>query len=165
MKKESSGEYCPVSVKGVALDPTSEEPFVILQAQGEALGLNVEIGPFEASAIIIQMEGVLPPRPMTHDLLAKMFRIAKMKVLGLYIERAQDDRYFCSLVCRRGFSTQTMEIRPSDGLALALRLHFPILARRELLVSLNHPAADGRSPLSSPELFYLGPRETEAPAS
>lgn len=142
---ESPGEagYLPdmvkdmvfVEVSGVSVEEGDVLPLVYLResaGMGEG-GISVRVGPFEASAILLQLEGITPSRLLTHDLMADLFREG-----GMSLERAElfgppgeDPR--ARLVYRRGFSRHAKEVRPSDALALALRLKAPICAERSLM--------------------------------
>ncbi len=122
-----------VRVHGVAVNGGEGMPIVLLLDRDESSGLPITVGPFEASAIIIELEGILPPRPLTHDLLAELFREG-----GLSLDRAEifgdaETGPRARLVYRRGFSRRVREVRPSDAIALAIRLKAPILAERNLL--------------------------------
>jgi bifunctional DNase/RNase len=123
-----------MAVRGVSVDEGDSLPLVLLREdEGGGGALSVPVGPFEASAILLELEGISPPRPLTHDLLADMFRES-----GLDLERAElfgepGEGPRARLVYRRGFGRRTKEVRPSDALALALRLKAPICAHRHLL--------------------------------
>jgi len=127
-----------LKIKGIALDRKTHMPIAILKtAEGDRF-IPIWIGPFEASAIIIRMEEVFPPRPLTHDVLTNFFIKHGFKVERLEIyDLAPDKGYFARLVYKKRFKRHCMEIRPSDGLALAVRLDAPIVAS-EKVVS-EHP--------------------------
>lgn len=127
-----------LKIKGIALDQKTRMPIAILKTAGGDRFIPIWIGPFEASAIIIRMEEVFPPRPLTHDVLANFLNNHGFKVERLEIyDLAPDKSYFARLVYKKGFKRHYMEIRPSDGLALAVRLDVPIVAS-EKVVS-EHP--------------------------
>lgn len=122
-----------MSIKGIALDKKSELPLLLLQAHNNGHVLPLWIGPFEASAIITEVEGVHPPRPLTHDLFTQFFSKHNFTLTSLELYEKLEDRYFARINYRKGVRTYTMEVRPSDGIALALRLHAPIYARSTLV--------------------------------
>jgi bifunctional DNase/RNase len=135
-------DFVLMTVRSVSVDEGEELPRVILREGDDRGGgfLSVDVGPFEASAILLELEGIAPPRPLTHDLLADFFRES-----GIDLERAelfggQGTGPRARLVYRRGFIRRVKEVRPSDALALALRLKAPICAERELL---RLPGRDG----------------------
>ncbi len=129
-----------LKVKGMALDQKSGMPLILLsEAEGQGL-LPIWIGPFEASSIILQMEGVRPPRALTHDILALMFRRHGFKVKHLEIYGTTENSYLAKLIYRRRLRTYTIEVRPSDGIALALRTGGVIFAEESVLS--NRPEDD-----------------------
>jgi len=125
--------YIQGTIKGLGLpDPESDPVLHLDMAEGE-MTLQMEVGPFEASAILIELEGLIPPRPLTHDLLAQTFRTHKLKPIALYIDRKVEDQFFAHLEYKQGLRKYSMELRPSDGMALSLRLAFPILVHKDIL--------------------------------
>ncbi len=114
------------------MDEDSGIPIILLQEKEGSRILPVWIGPFEASAIIIEMEQVKPPRPMTHDLMAEMFFRHKFRMKEVLIHRSFEKKYHASMTYRERFKHHTVDIRPSDGLALAVRLGAPIYATEEV---------------------------------
>jgi len=120
------------TVKGIALDNENQLPIVILQSQNTNSIIPLIIGPFEASAIIIEIEEVKPPRPLTHDLLSEFFIKHNYKLSYMYLYDFINDNYIAKLVYKKGFKTYSLEIRPSDGIALALRLNAPIYASEKV---------------------------------
>lgn len=125
-----------VEVSGVSVEEGDVLPLVYLRESvglGEG-GISVKVGPFEASAILLQLEGITPSRLLTHDLMADFFREGGMSLerAELFGSPGEDPR--ARLVYRRGFSRRAKEVRPSDALALALRLKAPICAERSLMM-------------------------------
>ena len=116
------------TIKGIALDEESQMPIIILQSEETNRIIPLWIGPFEASAIIIEIEEVKPPRPLTHDLLSEFFLKHHYKLKYVYIYDFIDDSHIAKIVYKKGFKSYSLEIRPSDGIALALRLKAPIYA-------------------------------------
>ena len=116
------------TIKGIALDEETQMPIVILQSSETSRIIPLWIGPFEASAIIIEIEGVRPPRPLTHDLLSEFFLKHHYRLRYVYIYDLINDSHIAKIVYKKGFRTFSLEIRPSDGMALALRLNAPIYA-------------------------------------
>ncbi len=127
--KESRQELI---IQGMVLEKETEAPIVILKEKGGERVLPVWIGPFEASAIIIEMQQVKPPRPMTHDLLADMFHRHGFRMTELLIHRSFNRKYLASLSYRNWRRRFTVDIRPSDGLAMAARLKAPVFATEEV---------------------------------
>lgn len=108
-------------IKGISLHHDSQMPVVILQSLDEKHTLPITIGPFEASAIITEMENIHPPRPLTHDLFSEMLARHGFKLTNLYIYKAVQDKFFSRILYRKNFRTFSMEVRPSDGIALIIR--------------------------------------------
>ena len=131
-------------VKGIALEQRSRLPLVLLHNAEKNILLPINVGPFEASAIIVEMEGVQPPRPLTHDLLAKMFQKHHFRLTAVEIYACVEEKQLSRIRYRSRFASYEMEVRPSDGIALAIRLDAPILITDEVICALS----DTR------ELFY-----------
>lgn len=118
-------------LRGVFME--NDEPIVILEERRSNRRILVHVGPFEASAIILELEGIASPRPLTHDLLAQFFKeggfsLDRVELLG---ESADDPR--ARLSYRKGLYSYEKEVRPSDALALAIRLSSPIFASSAML--------------------------------
>jgi len=116
-------------VRSVRID--GGEPVVALEDPETGRRLDIPIGPFEASAVILELEGIVPPRPLTHDLLAQVFEEAGFRLEGAELFGRGGER--ARLTYRRGEARAEKEVRPSDALALALRLGAPITARASML--------------------------------
>lgn len=155
MKTPASSDYAPLQIAGVAYNPASEAPFVLLKAKAPGKGFSIEIGPSEASSIILFLEGVHPPRPLTHDLLAAVVQLGSLKILGLWIYEERDGRFLSRLHFAKSWGRRgSLEVRPSDGLALSLRLNYPVFGHKSLLRSLNRPQDEALQALRSPEFRY-----------
>lgn len=129
----ATSDELQVEIKGLMLDPSSNVPIVILRDMESQLFLPIWIGVFEANAIALRIEGVEPPRPMTHDLL----RIA-LEELGARVEKVvicdlRDNTFYALIHLRRNGKELKIDARPSDALALALRAEAPIFVLREVL--------------------------------
>jgi bifunctional DNase/RNase len=95
--------------------------------------LPIWIGPFEAQAIALEMQGVPPPRPLTHDLMKQLVERLGGKLTQVLIGDLKDNTYFATLRLEGpGGKGVTVDARPSDAIALALRLHAPVLVDEEL---------------------------------
>jgi bifunctional DNase/RNase len=127
------GEEIRMVVKGLMLDPGSNAPIVILREEGSELFLPIWIGVFEASAIQLSLEGVSAQRPMTHDLLASTFRTMGVQVEKVVIHDLLENTFFATIFARRGDDTWQIDSRPSDALALALRVDAAIFVHERVL--------------------------------
>ncbi|MBN2050153.1 MAG: bifunctional nuclease family protein [Spirochaetales bacterium] len=146
-----------LTVKGIALDQKSGMPIILLTEKNGGRLLPIWIGPFEASSIILQMEGVHPPRALTHDILAFLFKRHGLKVKQMEIYGALDDSFLSKIIYRSRFRTYSIEVRPSDGIALALRTGGTILAEESILASEaeDNLYLQNLDPASS-EVLFLG---------
>lgn len=126
----------PVEVKvgGMHLDPNTGTPIVELVEKARARReLPIWIGPFEAQAIAMELHGVPPPRPLTHDLMKQLVEQLGGKLTRVVIEDLRENTYFATLhLDGPGGHGVTVDARPSDAIALALRLHGRILVSEEL---------------------------------
>lgn len=115
-----------LTVSGVVLEGDTAYPAVVLKNAEGFITLSVPVGPFEASAIILEIEGIQPPRPMTHDLLAELFIRHRLTLDRFELYDITEEGFLGRLYYHRRWKKYTMEVRPSDGIALALRLEAPI---------------------------------------
>lgn len=122
-----------VEIKGLMLDPASNIPIVILRDTQSQLFLPIWIGVFEANAIALRIEGVEPPRPMTHDLLRLVLDQLGATVEKIVISDLRESTFFALIHVRQGDKTVTVDARPSDAIALALRSEAPIYVLRSVL--------------------------------
>lgn len=122
-----------VEIKGLMLDPSSNIPIVILRDTQSQLFLPIWIGVFEANAIALRLEGVTPPRPLTHDLLHSAITQQGGTVEKIVISDLRESTFFAVIhVYQQGVALQ-IDARPSDAIALALRADAPIYVLRSVL--------------------------------
>ncbi len=126
-----------VNVQSLAFDRTSNTPVVILKEIGSNRFLPIWIGPGEASAIAIQLGGVACPRPLTHDLLISILGGLGGTLRRVLITRVEDRTYFAELIIDRGGDLISVDARPSDSIAIALRTEARIFAEDALLESMS----------------------------
>ncbi len=122
-----------VEIKGLMLDPTSNVPIVILRDIQSQLFLPIWIGVFEANAIALRIEGVEPPRPMTHDLLRSVVERLGANIEKIVISDLKESTFFAMIHVRQGEQTVAIDARPSDAIALALRSDAPIFVLQAVL--------------------------------
>ena len=124
-----------VVVDAVALDEKSEEPVLLLKESGGSRVIPVWIGPLEAASILYVMEGVEPPRPFTHDLLKAVIEDLGGKALQVDIDSLEEGVFCASLhLSTSDGQVRVVDARPSDGVALALRMGLPIYASDNLFM-------------------------------
>ncbi|HEY4485843.1 MAG TPA: bifunctional nuclease family protein [Nitrospiria bacterium] len=122
-----------MKVRGLMYDPFSNAFIVILRDENEADVLPIWVGKPEASAISFALEGVSPPRPMTHDLMKTVLDTATAKVISVVITDLKDNTYFSKIHLMYGDSEYAIDSRPSDAIALALRAEAPIFASDDVM--------------------------------
>ena len=110
-----------------------DEPIVILEDRVTDRRLMIPVGPFEASAIILEMEGISVPRPLTHDLLADFFEEGGFHLDEVEFFSEDVSGIRSRLLYRKGLREFVKEVRPSDALALALRLDAPLRSEPSFL--------------------------------
>ena len=114
-----------MKVRGVALDQQMN-PVVLLVDQAETMALPIWIGQAEATAIAMQLQGVKPPRPMTHDLLRSVLKSLSASVTRIVVRDVKDSTYFAEIHIATNGTPLVIDSRPSDAIALALRSEAPI---------------------------------------
>ncbi|HEX4825621.1 MAG TPA: bifunctional nuclease family protein [Candidatus Polarisedimenticolaceae bacterium] len=122
-----------MKIKGLMFDPVSRMPIVILRAKAGDNLLPIFVGYFEANAILQQIDGSVAPRPMTHDLLSNMIDALKGKVERIVITDLRDNTFFATIHIDRDGQKLRIDSRPSDAMALALRVKAPILVEEAVL--------------------------------
>jgi uncharacterized protein len=116
-----------VEVRGLMNDPATRTPIVVLRDDAGDRFLPIWIGLFEAQAIGLAIEGVRPPRPMTHDLLANLLTSLGGIVDRVVVSSLREGTFYATVEVLRGDEALALDARPSDAIALALRLGSPIL--------------------------------------
>ena len=122
-----------VRVAHLGIDRTTNTPVVILQEQQGERVLPIWIGPAEANAIAMELGGVKFARPLTHDLLKQVIVGLGADLRKVIITRVQDNTYYAELHIYRGDAVVQIDARPSDSIAVALRLKAPIFTSDSLL--------------------------------
>ena len=122
-----------MEIKGLLMDPVSNMPVVILRDTEKGHFLPIWVGIFEANAIALEMEKVTTPRPMTHDLLKNLLGELDARVDRVVINDLRDNTFFARIHLTRGDSTLSVDSRPSDAIALALRSQAEIFVEEEVL--------------------------------
>lgn len=122
-----------VKVQSLGLDRSSNTPVVILQELSGKRVLPIWIGPGEASAIAMELAGMKFSRPLTHDLLVSVISGLGGVLQRVLITRVVDNTYYAELIIRSGENVISVDARPSDSIAVALRLRAKIFAGDQLL--------------------------------
>ena len=122
-----------VKVQSLGLDRTSSTPVVILQETDGTRVLPIWIGPGEASAIAMELAGMKFSRPLTHDLFASVIMGLGAALKRVVITRVVENTYYAELIIQRGSEVFSVDARPSDSIAVALRMSAAIFTSDELL--------------------------------
>jgi hypothetical protein len=125
--------FVEMKVRTVALDPVSNLPIVILRDEEEKRSLPIWVGMFEANAIALELDKISTPRPMTHDLLKNVLDSLDAQVAKIVVNDLKENTFFAMIHLRVGDTEITVDSRPSDAIALALRVAAPIYVDEEVV--------------------------------
>ena len=151
-----------MSIKGLMVDPVTNMPIVILHDSDGKRVLPIWVGVFEANAIALQIENVSTPRPMTHDLLRDVIHNLNGDVQKIVVSDLKDNTFYAVLHVLVGGQVVVIDARPSDAIALALRVRAPIFAEDAVIEgakSLNITPDTGDSERLQQWLENLDPDE------
>jgi bifunctional DNase/RNase len=122
-----------MKIRGLMMDPVTQMPIVVLKdVQGQSV-LPIWVGAYEANAIALEIEKVSTPRPMTHDLLKNVLLGLDVQVRKIVVNDLRDDTFFALIWVEREGELISIDSRPSDALALALRVDCPIFVDEAVL--------------------------------
>ena len=124
-----------MKIRGLMMDPVTNMPIVILKDVGSASVLPIWVGIYEANAIALEIEKVSTPRPMTHDLIKTLLLGLDAGIQKVVVNELKDDTFFAVIWIQRHGELISVDSRPSDALALALRLDCPIYVDDSVLKS------------------------------
>ena len=124
-----------VKIRGLMMDPVTNMPIVILKDVGGSAILPIWVGVYEANAIALEIEKVATPRPMTHDLIKNLLLGLNTTVQKVVVNDLREDTFYALIWLEQDGHTISVDSRPSDALALALRLDCPIYVEEEVLKS------------------------------
>jgi bifunctional DNase/RNase len=125
--------HVEMRIKGLMLDPITNMPIIILSdLEGQRI-LPIWVGFFEANAIALQMENVTTPRPMTHDLLKNIICGLNGTVKKVLVNNLWDNTFYALVFVELNGETIAIDSRPSDAIALALRMKSPIFVDEEVI--------------------------------
>lgn len=131
-----------MKVRGLVFDPHTNMYIVILNDETDKEILPIWIGKFEANAICFILEGITPPRPMTHDLTKNVLDILDAKIISIVINNLKDNTYYAKIHLLSRGSEVVIDSRPSDAIALALRASAPIFVADDVLDKRNSENLD-----------------------
>ena len=122
-----------MKVRGLMFDPYNNAYIVILRDEDNVEVLPIWVGKSEANAISLALEGVFSPRPMTHDLIKNILDSLKAKIISIVVTDLKESTYFAKIHLWFNDSEFSIDSRPSDAIALALREDVPIFATEEVI--------------------------------
>jgi hypothetical protein len=123
-----------MKVDKLGIDLLTHDPVVILKDMDGAHYLPILIGPFEATAIALALEGAPVPRPLSHDLMRSILETLDARLEQVVIHDIKDATFFAKLVVRADGELSEIDARPSDGIALALRAQAPIFVSDKIVL-------------------------------
>ncbi len=115
-----------MKVLGLTIDPVTNTPIVILKDTDNNKAIPIWIGLFEASAIATEMKKIVFPRPLTHDLFVEFLRLFNITVSRIEIIDIRNNTFFANIYLMKDGLDYTIDARPSDAIAIALRADAPI---------------------------------------
>jgi len=122
-----------VRVDRVTLDTSTNRFVVILKDDVNGRWLPIVVGTTEAQAIALQLEGIMPPRPLTHDLMKNLLESIKVDISKIVVNDLRENTYFASISLQVQKDTYEIDARPSDAIALALRMQAPIFVNEKVM--------------------------------
>ncbi len=122
-----------VRVQGLVMDPYNQAYVLLLRDEESGEVLPIWVGRAEANAITMALEDITPPRPMTHDLLQSVIGTLGAKALSVVINDLNENTFYAKVHLLRGDGEVTVDSRPSDAVALALRADCPVFVDQKVL--------------------------------
>ena len=133
-------------VTGVVMDPSTRQPIVLLQGKRDRRPLAMAIGQFEAGGIAIALQGITPSRPLTHDLFLNVLGDLRASLKRIVVTDLREDVFYAQLHLEVAGSRLTIDSRPSDAIALALRARVPILVEDRVFDKADRVVPKGGGP-------------------
>jgi bifunctional DNase/RNase len=140
-----------MKIRGLMMDPVTNMPIVVLKDVGGDSILPIWVGIYEANAIALEIEKVATPRPMTHDLIKNLLMGLEAQIRKVVVSELREDTFYAVIWMERDGRVVSVDSRPSDALALALRVDCPIYVEEEVIRS-SKRASDASDKISSEEL-------------
>jgi bifunctional DNase/RNase len=122
-----------MKIRGLMMDPVTNMPIVLLKDTNGSAVLPIWVGVYEANAIALEIEKVQTPRPMTHDLLKNVLLGLNVSVQKVVVNELRQDTFYALIWVERDGERMSIDSRPSDALALALRVDCPIFVEETVL--------------------------------
>ena len=122
-----------VKVSAIAFDRSNKTPIIFLKEIDNNMFLPIWIGTPEAEAIAMELEGIKSPRPFTHDLIKNILKGITIDLLKVVVSKIENDTFYATLVLEKGGELFEVDARPSDSIAIALRMKVPIYVEEEVM--------------------------------
>jgi hypothetical protein len=133
-----------VKIRGLMMDPSSGTPIIILKDVNSETMLPIWVGAYEANAIALEIEKISPQRPMTHDLLRNVILEMGANVERVVVTELRDNTFFAMIIMKdRAGDSVMIDARPSDAIALALRVDCPIFVNDEVIQASRNTVTSG----------------------
>ena len=131
---KQNGSLIEVKIGALIMDPNTNTPIVVLKGIESETVLPIWVGAFEANAIALEIEKIAPQRPMTHDLLRNLIVECGLTAKKVTITDLQENTFYAIIeLTDPNGETMTLDSRPSDAIALALRLDCPIFVMQKVI--------------------------------
>lgn len=132
--ENGENDLVEVKIGALIMDPNTNTPIVVLKGIESEIVLPIWVGAFEANAIALEIEKIVPQRPMTHDLLRNVIVECGLRASRVIVTDLLDNTFYATVeLTDDSDDLVTMDARPSDAIALALRLDCPIFVRQKVL--------------------------------
>ena len=127
-------EKIQVDILGLSSSPSAGGAYALLLKESYGVRrLPIIIGSFEAQSIALEIEGIKPPRPLTHDLMKNLVDDLGGTILEIYIDELRDNTFFAKIILEISTLTNSVDARPSDAIALAVRSGCQIFVSEEVM--------------------------------
>ncbi|NKB80497.1 MAG: bifunctional nuclease family protein [Nitrospirales bacterium] len=130
---EHDATLIPLIVHGVLVDPNTDTQIVILRDETNTEVLPIWVGATEGTSIRLALEGIIPPRPMSHDLITSFMDHLGTTVKQVVVTDVKNNTYYATIHLSVNGMERTVDARPSDAIALALRAKIPVCVTQEIL--------------------------------
>jgi len=158
--ESSDEELIEVRIGALIMDPNTNTPIVVLKGVDSDAVLPIWVGSFEANAIALEIEKIVPQRPMTHDLLKNVIVELGLTATRVIVTDLIENTFYAAIeLVDRNDEPVVLDSRPSDAIALALRLGCPIFVKQKVL----DLSASSRKDDSDPDSGDLGPAPDDWP--
>ncbi|MCA1590417.1 MAG: bifunctional nuclease family protein [Acidobacteria bacterium] len=156
---DDANSLIEVKIGALIMDPNTNTPIVVLKGVESETVLPIWVGAFEANAIALEIEKIVPQRPMTHDLLRNLIIECGLTASRVIVTDLHENTFYATIEMRDGDGELvSMDSRPSDAIAVALRLDCPIFVRKNVI---ELSASSGQ--VGDPEISDVGAEGEEWP--